>query len=247
MNQGDRYMTMNLVNWNVQWPTPRSKRTPEILRRIEEYTPDVICLTESNIDLLSPNGYVICSQPDYGYKTAENRRKVMLWSREPWDRVDDLGHESMPPGRYVSGITKTPSGELTVVGVCIPWHGSRTEERQGLGRKKIWEDHESFLNSLSGVLSGLQDRPLVIAGDFNQRIGQRGYSSRELQSVLHDTMPERVTIATSALGYAGRRSIDHIALSDDLVAESLSVVSNIAGESKLSDHFGVAAKLSIRR
>ena len=87
---------MSLVNWNVQWATPRSKRTPEILRRIEEHTPDVICLTESNIELLSPGGYVICSQPDYGYRTAENRRKVMLWSREPWDRVDDLGHESMP-------------------------------------------------------------------------------------------------------------------------------------------------------
>ena len=238
---------MSLVNWNVQWATPRSKRTPEILRRIEEHTPDVICLTESNIELLSADGYVICSQPDYGYRTAENRRKVMLWSREPWDRVDDLGHESMPPGRYVSGITKTPAGELTVVGVCIPWHGSRTEERQGLGRKKIWEDHESFLNSLSGVLAGVQDRPLVIVGDFNQRIGQRGYSSQQLQSALHDTMPERVTIATSALGRGGQRSIDHIALSEDIVAESLSVVSNIADDSKLSDHFGVAAKLSIGR
>ena len=163
------------------------------------------------------------------------------------DRVDDLGHESIPPGRYVSGLTKTPAGELTVVGVCIPGHGSRTEERQGAGRKKVWEDHESFLGSLSSVLAGVQARPLVIVGDFNQRIGQRGYSSRKLQLVLHDTMPERVTIATSALGRAGRRSIDHIALSEDLVAESLSVISNIAGDSKLSDHYGVAAKLSIRR
>ena len=47
---------MSLVNWNVQWATPRSKRTPEILRRIEEHTPDVICLTESNIELLSADG-----------------------------------------------------------------------------------------------------------------------------------------------------------------------------------------------
>lgn len=240
-------MTVNLVNWNVQWATPRSKRTPEILRRIDEYTPDVICLTETNSELLSSDGYVICSQPDYGYKIAENRRKVMLWSREPWNRVDDLGHESLPPGRYVSGVTRIPFGEVTVVGICIPWHGSRTEERRGSERKKAWEDHENFLSGLSDLLKGVKDRPLIITGDFNQRIGQSGYSSRKLQSMLHDAMPERVTIATSALGHAGRRSIDHIALSEDLVAESLSVISNIAGESKLSDHFGVAAKLSIRR
>ncbi len=239
-------MTMSLINWNVQWATPRSKKTPEILKRIEEHTPDVICLTESNIELLSPGGYVICSQPDYGYKIAENRRKVMLWSREPWDRVDDLGLESLPPGRYVSGVTRTPVGDVTVSGICIPWHGSRTEERRGAGRKKAWEDHEIFLSGLSEILAGVQGRPLIVTGDFNQRIGQRGYSSRKLQSMLRDAMPERVTIATSALGRAGRRSIDHIALSENLVAESLSVVSNIAGGSKLSDHFGVAAMLSIR-
>ena len=239
-------MTLSLVNWNVQWATPRSKKTPEILKRIEEHTPDVICLTESNIELLSPGGYVICSQLDYGYKIAENMRKVMLWSREPWDRVDDLGHESLPPGRYVSGVTRTPVGDVTVIGICIPWHRSRTEERRGAGRKKAWEDHEIFLSGLSEIFAEMQGRPLVVTGDFNQRIGQRGYSSRKLQSLLHDAMPERVTIATSALGRAGRRSIDHIALSEDLVAESLSVVSNIAGDSRLSDHFGVAAILSIR-
>ena len=50
--------------------------------------------------------------------------------------------------------------------------------------------------------------PLMVTGDFNQRIGQRGYSSRKLQSLLYNAMPERVTIATSALGRAGQRSID---------------------------------------
>ena len=160
----------------------------------------------------------------------------MLWSREPWDRVDDLGHESMPPGRYVSGITKTPAGELTVVGVCIPWHGSRTEERQGLGRKKIWEDHESFLNSLSGVLAGVQDRPLVIVGDFNQRIGQRGYSSQQLQSALHDTMPERVPWH-AALG-RGRQDIAHRLTTTSWLSLELSAISR---DSKLSDPVRLAA------
>ena len=64
--------------------------------------------------------------------------------------------------------------------------------------------------------------------------------------MLHDATPDGVTIATSARGRAGRRNIDHIAWSEDLVVESLTVVTNIAGDSKLSDHFGVAAMLSIQ-
>ena len=240
-------MTMSLVNWNVQWATPRSRRTPEIRKRIDLHDPDVICLTETAEELLSPDGYPICSQPDYGYPLTKNRRKVMLWSRYPWERVDDLGHESMPPGRYVSGVTQTPVGEVTVIGTCVPWHGSRIEARRGAVQKRRWEDHARYLDGLSELLKELQDRPLIVTGDFNQRIGQGKFVPKYLRSALEDAMPEHVTIATSALGHRGRRCIDHLALSEEFAAESLSVIGNIAGEGKLSDHCGVAAVLSVRR
>ena len=54
-----------------------------------------------------------------------------------------------------------------------------------------------------------------------------------------------MTIATSALAYEGRKSIDHIALSEDLAVESLDVISNIRDGPRLSDHFGVFADLSL--
>ena len=246
MNQGDSDMTMSLVDWNVEWATPRSQRTPEIRKRIAWYRPDVVCLTETHTELLPPGGHVICSQPDTGYKTRENMRKIMLWSREPWERVDDLGHECMPPGRYVSGVTRTPVGEVTVIGTCIPWRGSRAEARRGSERKRFWEDHARYLDGLSELLKGVQDRPLIVTGDFNQKIGQGRFVPRDLRSALQDAMPEHVTIATSALGHRGRRCIDHMALSEELAAESLSVISNIAGDRNLSDHFGVAAILSLQ-
>ena len=53
-----------------------------------------------------------------------------------------------------------------------------------------------------------------------------------------------MTIATAAIGFQGRRSIDHIVLSDDLAAEKISVISNIHDGRKLSDHFGVFAEVS---
>ena len=126
-------MSLRLVNWNVQWATPRSPRTPEILRRIDHHSAEVICLTETHSGLLSREGYAICSQADSGYGIREGRRKVVLWSMQPWERVDDLGADSLPPGRFVSGVTRTSLGELTVVGVCIPWFGSRTEARRAGG------------------------------------------------------------------------------------------------------------------
>ena len=239
-------MTTSLVNWNVEWATPRSQQTPEIRKRIDEHRPDVVCLTETYTELLSPSGHVICSQPDYGYKIRENRRKVMLWSSEPWERVDDLGHGAMPPGRYVSGVTRTPVGEVMVIGICIPWHGSRTEKYRGSERKRLWEDHARYLDDLSELLKEVKDRPLIIMGDFNQRVGQGKFVPAYLQSALQEAMPEHMTIATGALGHKGRRCIDHVALSEELAVETLSVISNISGERKLSDHCGVIATVSVQ-
>ena len=140
---------MKLVNWNVQWATSRSLRRAEILRRIQRHDPEVICLTETHTGLLSQGGHTICSQPDYGYPIKDGRRKVMLWSREPWEQVDDVGIDSMPPGRFVSGVTQTSAGEIMVLGICIPWFGSRTEARRTSERKKRWEDHEQYLAGLT--------------------------------------------------------------------------------------------------
>ena len=240
-------MSLSIVNWNVEWATPRSRRTPEILRRIDMHSPEVVCLTETHTDLPSSGGYTICSEADAGYRVREERRKVLLWSREPWEQVDDLGSDLMPPGRFVSGVTQTSLGEVTVMGICIPWSGSRTEARRGSERKTRWEDHEQYISGLSEVLEQAPSERMVVMGDFNQRIGLRSTAPVKLRLALLSAIPPRMTIATATLGFQGRRTIDHIVLTDDLVAESLSVISNIHGESKLSDHFGIAATLSMRR
>ena len=237
-------MPLKLANWNVEWATPGSQRTPEILSRIHEHAPDVVCLTETHEELLSQDGHTICSQPDYGYPIKEGRRKVLLWSREPWTQVNDLGIASMPSGRFVSGVTQTSVGEVTVIGICIPWFGSRTEARRGSNRKMRWEDHEQYLAGLTEVLGRASAKRLIVMGDFNQRIGPSSSASRKLQSALQSAILPRMTIATAAIGFQGHRSIDHIVLSEDLAAESIGVISNIHDGRELSDHFGVFAEVS---
>ena len=152
----------------------------------------------------------------------------------------------MPPGRFVSGVTKTSLGIVTVIGVCIPWFGSRTEARRKLERKMQWEDHEQYLVGLTKVLGGGSGNRMIVMGDFNQIVGRGSRAPRGLQSALQRAFPSSMTIVTSELDFQGRRSIDHIALSDDLAVESLDVISNIYDGQDLSDHFGVIADLSLR-
>ena len=237
-------MPLRLVNWNVEWATPHSPRSVEIRRRIERHDPEIVCLTEAVIGLSLGDGHTICSQDDYGYPIREGRRKVHLWSKRPWERVDDVGDRSMPPGRFVAGVTDTSIGQVTVIGVCIPWSGSRVRDSED-GRK-MWEDHREYLVGFASVLSRARPDRLIIMGDFNQRISQRGHTPVDLRMALRRAIPDGMTMATSTLGYQGRRSIDHIVLTDDLAAESLGAISNMNGERRLSDHFGIFAELSAR-
>ena len=237
-------MALTVLNWNVEWATPRARRTRHILDRIARRAPEVVCLTETHEDLLAPEGHTICSRPDAGYGVKPGRRKVMLWSREPWERVDDLGDESMPPGRFVAGVTETSLGEVAVVGVCIPWFGSRTESRRGRERKERWEDHGRYIECLRRVLGRGAPERVIVMGDFNQVIGEGSRAPAKLQQALRDALPSGMAIATSDLEFEGRRNIDHIALSGDLAAQSIEAISNTHDGRGLSDHFGVVAEVS---
>ncbi len=55
-----------------------------------------------------------------------------------------------------------------------------------------------------------------------------------------------MTIVTSELAFEGRKSIDHVVLSDDLAAESVDTISNDHDGRRLSDHFGVVVDVSAR-
>ena len=80
-------MSLRIVNWNSQFATPRSWRTPEVLDRIDRHEAAIVCLTEMHDELLARGGYAICWRPDYGYGLQKNRRKVLPWSKEPWREV----------------------------------------------------------------------------------------------------------------------------------------------------------------
>ena len=132
-------------------------------------------------------------------------------------------------------------GEVTVIGVCIPYSRSRVGPRWN---RKMWQDHEEYLAGLAGLLKRAPRARFVVVGDFNQRVGQRSATPLRLRAALQSALGPNPLIATAGRGFQGRRTIDHIALSPDLAAESLGIISNIGEAGKLSDHFGIVADLS---
>ena len=247
-------MTLTLVNWNVERATPRSPKwkRDEILGRIESHNPDVICLTETDVGLLSKNGCAIYPQIDQASEKMgkRNQRKVLLWSRELWEQVDLIGNDSLRPGRFVAGVTHTSVGDAMVVGVCIPWRNSPGVKGSGV---KVWEHHKQYLDVLQAVLKGAHNRmsskPLIVMGDFNQRFG-RSYPfgpTPEVRKALLKAFPSSMSIVTMELELQGERGVNHIALSDDLTANAFSTISNITEDGKrLSDHFGIAATVGVQ-
>ena len=184
--------------------------------------------------------------PRRGHVCSNSTCTDFLRENQPWDQVDRVGSDTMPPGRFVSGVTRTSVGEVAVIGVCIPWFGSRTEASRTVGRKMRWEDHQQYLTGLAEVLAGGQARRLIVMGDFNQAIGPDSRAPHELQLALRRAFPPSRRIATSELAFQERRSIDHIALSADWVVSRLDVIGNIHEGRKLSDHFGIVAHLSVQ-
>ena len=117
---------------------PERLAAAEPQRHIAQHAADIVCLIETGAERLTlpRDGHSICAQANWGNRAnrgQEGRRKVLLWSKEPWQPVDDAGHASLPPRRFVSGFIQTSVGEVTVIGVRI----RGTRRRPGLSRLSI--------------------------------------------------------------------------------------------------------------
>jgi endonuclease/exonuclease/phosphatase family metal-dependent hydrolase len=233
-----------VATWNTEWRRVASADAQLLRERLLALSPDIICLTEAYAELFDGEGYFIDSEPDYGYPIVPGRRKVVLWSREPWHEVDSVGRAGMPSGRFVAGRTSTPAGELRVAGVCIPWREAHV--RSGRRDRANWDDHLEYLAGLETLARGWSG-PTIVLGDFNQRI-PRATAPAHIYAALESALLGRYQVATSGpLPPLGRPAIDHVVHSGDFEAQDVTALSNLADDGhRISDHFGVAVRLVAR-
>ncbi len=238
--------TLRLLNWNVAWASPRSKRGKIIREIIHLLDPDVICITEGYTDFLPEFGHLITSEADYGYPIQEGRRKVLLWSKFSWHDASPERTSDMPPGRYVDGVTRTRLGDLRFVGVCIPWRHAHVST--GHRNRTVWEDHLRYLEGLTKCLPAIATHPLVMTGDFNQRIPP-SYMPKRVSQALHNLLDahELSVITSGPLPETHHATVDHIALSPELSSERVWALPAVTSDNfRLSDHEGIVADMHYR-
>lgn len=230
---------MKCLLWNVEWAPRNSRRGDLIRQEIQASAADVICLTETERDFIS-SGHLIEADRDYGYSHSGGRRKVVLWSRQPWSEVDVAGDETMPSGRFISGIT----GGIRFVGVCIPWKDAHV--RTGRRDREPWQDHIAYCRSLTRIVHQYAGDgiPICVLGDFNQRI-PRVSQPPEVFAALMNSIPAGFTVATAGVEDAeAHRLIDHIATTADLSVMIDRLLPRITDDgTRLTDHTGILATM----
>ncbi len=145
-----------LVLWNIRWRPPQSPAGQTIRAIVAREKPDLVCLTEAHAQSLA-DPHPIASAADFGPGFKPARRKVPLWSRRPWLRVDATGPALMPKGRFVEGETETPLGLVRVIGVCVPYSEAMTRLPSSAGGLARWEAHHRYRQGLAAVVDGGHD------------------------------------------------------------------------------------------
>lgn len=229
---------MRLLTWNLEFAEPSSARASTIAAVIQRNDPDVACLTETHARWPFPDGHAIWADADYGYPLKNDRRKVGLWSRTPWTDVDTVGHADLPSGRFIAGTTETELGPIRAMGVCIPWRMAHVAT--GRRDRAAWEDHVAYLHALRPVLADSIRVPLVVAGDFNQRI-PRKYTPQAVHDNLVATFAPLTIVTGGQVNGLDGLLIDHVAIGAGLRAGDVRGISRYVDGARLSDHDGVVA------
>jgi len=232
-------VNITVGTWNAEWATPTTKTGPRIAAIIEQFEPDIFVLTEGCADLLPKSGYVVDGGTNWGYERRDERnRKVLMWSKNHWRDVDQVGSRELPPGRFVSGTTQTVLGEVKIVGVCIPWQSAHTTS--GLKNRKAWEDHETYLMHLAPLIAP-EGIPLIVAGDFNQRI-PKGRQPNHIYEQLIETF-KNLSVGTAQINEPPL--IDHITHSQNLRVDNISIIPDTDQYGTLSDHLGAVIRFAL--
>ena len=238
MSETSQPSTVRIGTWNTQWAGPRCARDIRVSAALANPDCDILCVTEGSARLLPRNGCIIDAGPDWGIPSKrEDRRKVLLWSRTPWTDVDRVGSPDFPSGRFVKGVTSTPIGPLTVVGVCIPYDKAR--ERAG---RKRWQDHEAWLEAFEHLPWRSTTDRMVVLGDFNQQIPR---DMRRVRAARKKTL--RRAFEPFVITTAGEPEVDkdHIAHTRDLKRTWIDTWPRKAENQRMSDHVGVWADFSL--
>lgn len=219
-----------ISTWNIERPSPNTKKTGIVIEKILEEDSDIIILTETSnaVDLSSVYPYLISTE---SYERTPTEQWVTIWSK--WQIIEQL--KTIDNKRTVCGIVKTPFGKVIIYGTIIPYQMAGVSGvRYGNLNFKTWEYHEKDLYNQSKNWSELKNDnhqlPLIVAGDFNQtRFNGIGYGTKKVRGILTQILQELQMTCVTEIDFSKnylttdprkgktRNNIDHICISNSLL------------------------------
>ncbi len=230
--------------WNVERKAPHTPTGAPGIEHLFGQSPDVMAITEARTVFPTRGGHTLWSAPPRGTHFADDERKLLLWSREPWRHVDRVGAPGLDRTRFVAGTTDTPVGPLRVFGICIPWHMAEVTHPID-EKRKPWELHINYLEALVGLVESI-DAPSVLAGDFNQTFPRARRERIVAAEALAHALATVDVVTSGQVDGCTKPGIDHIAATRDLSAHNVWGWPNVIDGKRLSDHDGVGVDLRLR-
>lgn len=245
-----------IANWNLERPKSKTKKTKLAIEKILEINADIIVLTETSksVDLREFYPFQISTK---SYERTPDEQWVTIWSK--WEIMKQI--ETFDNFRTVSGIIKSPFGDIIVFGTIIPYHQAGVSGiRYGNLNYKIWEYHEKDLYAQSENWKKLietEKLPLFVIGDFNQaRFNNQGYGTARVREILTNLLNDLDLECITEIDFSEkyltedpikkkiRNNIDHICVSKSLLKEMKKIEvgawNNFTENGEyMSDHNGV--------
>lgn len=233
---------MRILTWNLERRKIAAPFGKRAIAHLFSHNPDVMAISETRTNFPTSDGHTVWAQHPKGH-FAEDERKILIWSKNPWTDVDDFGDENLPIGRFISGVTETDVGEVRVIGVCIPYH--MADVVHGTQDKKPWEHHKTFLDVLPSILKRYH-RPVVIAGDFNQQFPRVKYGNHTAALKMEKAFRDYNIVTKGVIEGMSGAGIDHIAIDQRLAAKSIWGWPNVVDGTRLSDHDGAGCEVVVK-
>lgn len=251
-----------IANWNLERPKSKTEKTKLAIEKIKEVNADIIVLTETSksVDLSEIYPFQIST---LSYERTPNEHWVTIWSK--WEIVKQI--ETFDNYRTVSGIIKTPFGNISVFGTIIPYHQAGVSGiRYGNLNYKVWEYHEKDLYAQSENWEKLLETeklPLFVIGDFNQsRFNNQGYGTPKVRQILTNLLTKLDLKCVTEIDFSEkyltedpkkgkiRNNIDHICASNNLLnlmkTYEVGAWNHFTEQGKfMSDHNGVYIEFEI--
>lgn len=241
---------MRIATWNLERPKLQGlARNSHIVEKIREVNADIWILTETNAAVSPGDAYFSAATlPEPKYHSL-GESYTAIWTTWRMLRMiptfDDMA---------ICVELETPVGRMLVYGTIITYANDRgpknTSKRWVEHRKAILKHSEDWQR----IRKDYPDHHFIVGGDFNQsRDGSGWYEDHDSVLLLTDALQQASLTCVTDLDMRkegklkNRASIDHICISEGLIAD-FSVWEGTTDDSqRMSDHNGVLVELKTIR